>query len=185
MPSRKKQGDGIMKFIITGRKIEVTDGMKARIFSKLGKLDKFFSDEPEAKVTVSAVKDRHTVEVTIFDKGVMYRAEETDSDLYTAIDRIEDVIERQMRRHKTHLEKKLKKGAFDIPYEGTEPIEEKEINVIKRKKFAFKPMGVEEAVLQMELLGHTFFVFNNADDDGRIAIVYKRKDGNYGLIEQE
>ena len=173
-----------MKFIITGRKIDVTEGMKSRIYAKLGKLDKFFADEPEAKVTVSAVKDRHTVEVTIYDNGVIYRAEETDSDLYTAIDRIEDVIERQMRRHKTHLEKKLKKGAFDIPYEGVGIEEEKEFNVVKVKKFAFKPMSCEEAILQMELLGHTFFVFNDSETE-QICIVYKRKDGNYGLIEQE
>ncbi len=174
-----------MKFIITGKKIEVTDGIKDKIYKKLGRLEKFFKDEPQVKVTVSAVKDRHTIEVTIFSKGVIYRAEETDVDLYVCIDRIVDVIERQMRKHKTHLEKKLKKEAFDAPYENASlPFaEEKDYNVVKVKKFAFKPMDVEEAILQMNMLGHEFFVFNNADG-GDICVVYKRKDGNYGLIEQ-
>lgn len=172
-----------MKFIITGKKIEVTEGIKDKIFKKLGKLEKFFKDEPQVKVTVSAVKDRHTIEVTIFSKGVMYRAEETDVDLYACIDTIVDVIERQMRRHKTHLEKKLKKEAFDVPYAAPAPIEEGEYKVVKVKKFAFKPMDIEEAILQMNMLGHEFFVFNNAES-GDINIVYKRKDGNYGLIEQ-
>lgn len=174
-----------MKFIITGKKIELTDGIKDKIYKKLGRLEKFFKEEPEAKVTVSAVKDRHTIEVTLFSKGVMYRAEETDVDLYFAIDKVVDVIERQMRRHKTHLEKKLKKEAFDIPYESeqTAPVEEKEYNIVKVKKFAFKPMSVEEAILQMNMLGHEFFVFNHAENSD-ICVVYKRKDGNYGLIEQ-
>lgn len=172
-----------MKFIITGKKIEVTEGIKDKIYKKLGKLEKFFKDEPQVKVTVSAVKDRHTIEVTIFSKGVMFRAEETDVDLYACIDTIVDVIERQMRRHKTHLEKKLKKEAFEVPYVAPVPVEEKEYNVVKVKKFAFKPMDVEEAILQMNMLGHEFFVFNNAES-GDINIVYKRKDGNYGLIEQ-
>lgn len=174
-----------MKFIITGKKIEVTEGIKDKIYKKLGKLEKFFKDEPQVKVTVSAVKDRHTIEVTIFSKGVMYRAEETDADLYACIDTVVDVIERQMRRHKTHLEKKLKKEAFEAPYVSSAPApaEEEEYKVVKVKKFAFKPMDVEEAILQMNMLGHEFFVFNNAEN-GEINIVYKRKDGNYGLIEQ-
>lgn len=175
-----------MKFIITGKKIDVTDGIKDKIYKKLSKLEKFFKDEPQVNVTVSAVKDRHTIEVTIFSKGVIYRAEETDTDLYSCIDRITDVIERQMRRHKTHLEKKLKKEAFEVPYiseSKASPAEEKDYNIVKVKKFAFKPMDTEEAILQMNMLGHEFFVFNNAES-GEINVVYKRKDGNYGLIEQ-
>ncbi len=175
-----------MKFIITGKKIDVTDGIKDKLYKKLGRLEKFFKDEPKVNVTVSAVKDRHTIEVTIFSKGVIYRAEETDTDLYACIDRITDVIERQMRRHKTHLEKKLKKEAFDVPYVSENKpavAEEKEYKVVKVKKFAFKPMDAEEAILQMNMLGHEFFVFNNAET-GEINVVYKRKDGNYGLIEQ-
>ena len=174
-----------MKLQITGRKIDVTEGMKDRIYKRLGKLEKYFKNEPEVKVTIRTVKDDQIIEATIYDNGVMYRAEERDADLYTAIDKIVDIIERQLRKHKTHLEKKLKKGAFDIPYEGTVPVEEEtDLKVVKVKRFAFKPMSVEEAILQMELLGHDFFVFNNAEDN-TTSIVYKRKDGKYALIEQE
>lgn len=174
-----------MKFIITGRKIDVTEGMKERIYKRLGKLEKYFKSEPEAKITIRTVKDDQIIEATIYENGVIYRAEERDADLYVAIDKIVDIIERQLRKHKTHLEKKLKKGAFDIPYEGPVAIEEEDkLEVVKVKRFAFKPMSVEEAILQMELLGHNFFVFNNAEDDVT-SIVYKRKDGKYALIEQE
>jgi len=179
----------MMNFIITGRKVDVTPGLRERIHKRLGKLEKYFKDDPEIRVTLSVSKDRHTIEVTIFSKGVIYRAEETDADMYAAIDQVVDVIERQMRRHKTHLEKKLKKEAFDVPYispssDEAEVDEETEFKVVKVKKFAFKPMSVEEAILQMNLLGHEFFVFDNAENDA-ISIVYKRKDGNYALIERD
>lgn len=178
-----------MKFIFTGRKVEVTDGMKDRVYKRLGKLEKYFKDDPEVRVTFGISKERQSIEVTIFSTGVIYRAEETDYDLYAAIDRVIDVIERQMRKHKTHLEKKLKKEAFDAPYVGLdesagEPEENKEFKVVKVKRFSFKPMTVEEAILQMELLGHTFFVFDNAEEDA-LSIVYKRKDGNYALIVED
>ena len=178
----------MMNFIITGRKVEVTDGLRERIHKRLGKLDKYFKDDPEVRVTLSVAKDRHTIEVTIYSRGVIYRAEDTDTDMYAAIDKVVDVIERQMRRHKTHLEKKLKKEAFDIPYmdldEKEESVaEESEFNVVKVKKFTFKPMSVEEAILQMNLLGHQFFVFDNAETEA-VSIVYNRKDGNYALIER-
>lgn len=177
-----------MKFKITGRKIEVTEGMKERIYKKLGKLEKFFKDDPVVQVTVSVNKERQTVEVTIFSTGVIYRAEETDFDLYTAIDKVVDVIERQMRKHKTHLEKKLRQDSLDAPFESIFPAaeepEEEEFKIVKVKKFTFKPMSTEEAILQMNLLGHQFFVFNNAESEA-MSIVYKRKDGNYGLIEQQ
>lgn len=177
-----------MKFKITGRKIEVTEGMKERIYKKLGKLEKFFKDDPVVQVTVSVNKERQTVEVTIFSTGVIYRAEETDFDLYTAIDKVVDVIERQMRKHKTHLEKKLRQDSLDAPFESifpeAEEPEEEEFKIVKVKKFTFKPMSTEEAILQMNLLGHQFFVFNNAESEA-MSIVYKRKDGNYGLIEQQ
>ncbi len=179
----------MMNFIITGRKVDVTPGLRERIHKRLGKLEKYFKDDPEIRVTLSVSKDRHTIEVTIFSKGVIYRAEETDADMYAAIDQVVDVIERQMRRHKTHLEKKLKKEAFEVPYispssDETEVDEETEFKVVKVKKFAFKPMSVEEAILQMNLLGHEFFVFDNSENDA-ISIVYKRKDGNYALIERD
>lgn len=178
-----------MNYIITGRKVDVTDGLRERVYKRLGKLEKYFKDDPDVRVTFSVAKDRHTIEVTIFSTGVIYRAEETDPDMYAAIDKVVDVIERQMRRHKTHLEKKLKKEAFDAPYApieaASEPVdEETEFKVVKVKKFSFKPMSVEEAILQMNLLGHEFFVFDNSENDA-ISIVYKRKDGNYALIERD
>ena len=177
-----------MKFTMTGRKMEVTDSIRARVERKLGKLDKFFRDEPDVQVTFSAVKDRQTVEVTIFSTGIIYRAEDTDADLYVAIDRVVDIIERQMRKHKTHLEKKLKKGALDEPfvseYFTAEQPEVAEFKIVKTKRFSFNPMSVEEAILQMNMIGHQFFVFSNADTDV-MSVVYKRKDGNYALIEQE
>lgn len=178
----------MMNYNITGRKVEVTEGLRDRIHKRLDKLERYFKDDPEVRVTLSAAKSRQTVEVTIFSTGVIYRAEETDSDMYAAIDKVVDVIERQMRRHKTHLEKKLKKEAFEVPYvalEENEPDvqEEEEFKIVKVKKFTFKPMSVEEAILQMNLLGHQFFVFDNAETDA-VSIVYKRKDGNYALIER-
>lgn len=178
-----------MRFTITGRKVEVTDALRGRIYKKLGKFERYFKDDPLVQVTLSVSKEGQRAEVTIFSTGVIYRAEETDFDLYAAIDKVVDVIERQMRKHKTHLEKKLKKGSLDTPFvskfpEKEEEEEEKQYNVVKVKRFTFKPMSVEEAILQMNMLGHQFFVFNNADSN-ELGIVYKRKDGNYGLIEKD
>lgn len=186
------KGDEIMKFIITGRKIDVTDGLRERVHKKLGKLNKFFDDETEVHVTLEVEKDRQMVEVTIPYKGIIYRAEEANHDMYTAIDRVVDVIERQIRKHKTRLEKHMKEGAFitetvNDGLDNLRPVEveeEKEFNVVKTKRFAIKPMDIEEAILQMNLLGHQFFVFSNADTE-EVNVVYKRKDGNYGLIEPE
>lgn len=177
----------MMNYNIIGRRVEVTDGLRERIYKRLNKLEKYFKDDPEVRVTLSASKGRHTIEVTIFSKGIIYRAEDTDTDMYAAIDKVVDVIERQMRRHKTHLEKKLKKEAFELPYalpdEQDSVTEEKTFNVVKVKKFNVKPMSVEEAILQMNLLGHQFFVFDNSETNAA-SIVYKRKDGNYALIER-
>ena len=180
-----------MKFIIIGRKIDVTEGLKQRIYKKLGKLDKYFHEDTEVHVTLEVQKDRQIVEVTIPYKGIIYRGEEENHDMYTAIDRVVDVIERQIRKNKTRLEKRLKEDAFkmefinnDIDNKMDKVEEEKEFNVIKTKRFAIKPMDLEEAILQMNLLGHQFFVFSNADTE-EVNVVYKRKDGNYGLIEPE
>lgn len=178
-----------MKLTITGRKVVVTDAIREKIEKKIGKLEKLFRDEPDVHVTLNVVKDAQSIEVTIFAAGIIYRAEDTDYDLYAAIDRVVDIIERQMRKHKTHLSKKLRKGVGETPFnssyfdiEGTDDVEE--FRVVKTKKFSFKPMSIEEAILQMNMLGHQFFVFSNADTDV-MSIVYKRKDGNYALIEEE
>jgi len=178
-----------MKFTLTGRKIVVTPAIAERIEKKIGKLERLFKDEPVVNVTLSVEKERQTIEVTIFSIGIIYRAQDTDQDLYVAIDRVVDVIERQMRKHKTHLSKKLRQGAFDMPFESEffsnqEPEDVTEFKVVKTKKFTFNPMSVEEAILQMNMLGHQFFVFSNAET-AVMSVVYKRKDGNYALIEQE
>jgi len=177
-----------MKFIITGRKIDVTDGLRNRVHKKLGKLEKFFDEDTEVHVTLTVEKERHIVEVTIPFNGMILRAEEISQDMYNAIDRIVDTLERQIRKNKTRLEKKLRENAFvETVNTDSEPMnveEEKEFKVVKTKRFAVKPMHIEEAILQMNLLGHQFFVFSNAETD-EVNVVYKRKDGNYGLIEPE
>lgn len=173
-----------MKLNFTGRKIEVTNGLKDYTMSKLSKLDKFFGDEAICDVTFSVQKDNHIIEVTIHHKGILYRAEVSEPDMYASIDRVEDVLERQIRKQKTRLEKQLKSGAFDYQPEFGDVEIEQEFKVVKTKTYSAKPMSVEEAILQMNLLGHTFYIFNNEETMDK-NVVYKRKDGNYALIELE
>ena len=175
-----------MKFIISGKNLEVTEALKERINKKLGKLDKFFSPQTEAHVTMSVQRSRHILEVTIPSGGITLRAEVASDDMYTCIDKAEDILERQIRKNKTRLEKKLHAGAFEQEFFSSDidVEEEKEFRVVRTKRFAIKPMPVEEAILQMNLLGHEFFMFSNADTN-EVNVVYRRKDGNYGLIEPE
>jgi len=154
---------------------------------KLGKLDKFFKDESEARVVIGTIKDNDYIEATIYAAGMMYRAEASDKEILAAIDKIVDVIERQIRKNKTRLSKKIKRDAtLDANLISgatyTEGEETKEFEVVKTKRFTVKPMSVEEAILQMNLLGHTFFVFKNQETD-EMNVVYKRKDGKYAVIE--
>ncbi len=171
-----------MKITTTGRRIDVTSGLKDYIEKKLSKLDKFFSDESTAQATLSVQKDDHIIEVTIYHEGMIFRAEVRDADMYAAIDRVVDVLERQIRKQKTRLEKKLREGAFADYADVDDYAEEEEFKIVKTKKYENKPMSVEEAILQMNLLGHEFYIFNNAKTLDK-EVVYKRKDGNYGLIE--
>lgn len=177
-----------MKVIISGRRTEVEKRLKELIEKKLAKLDKFFGEGAEAKVTLTGEKgDRVVMEVTVFSDGMMYRAEEHSSDAFSAIDKIVTVIERQIRKNKTRLEKRLRTGAFDAsnfePEVATADEEEEgAFNILKNKHIILKPMSIEEAILQMNLLGHSFFVFKNASTD-ETNLVYKRNDKNYGLIE--
>ena len=161
-----------MKFIISGKNIEVTEGIKAAIEEKLGRLDKYLVDDTIVNVTLSVQKGRQKIEVTIPMKGHIIRAEEGSEDMYVSIDLVVDVIERQIRRYKTRL------------MNQKDDVEDDEIRIIRSKKFAIKPMDVEEACVQMELLGHDFFVFRNADTF-EVNVVYKRKGNTYGLIEPE
>ncbi len=173
-----------MKVIITGRKFEITEDIRKFTEKKLGKLDKFFNDAADAQITLSVQKERQTAELTIFQGGMMYRAEETTSDMLASIDRAVELIERQIRKNKTRLEKRLRENAFSVPTENISFEEESDFKIVRSKKHAIKPMSAEEAILQMNLLGHTFFIFRNAATE-ETNIVYKRRDGNYGLIETE
>jgi putative sigma-54 modulation protein len=175
-----------MKFIISGKNVEVTEALKEKVTKKLGKLEKFFSPQTEAHVTMSVQKNRHILEVTIISEGLKLRAEVANDDMYASIDKVVNILEGQIRKNKTRLEKKLHDAAF-LPEDFSPDIsveEEKEFRVVRTKRFAIKPMPVEEAILQMNLLGHTFFMFSNAETN-EVNVVYKRKDGNYGLIEPE
>jgi len=178
-----------MRIMVSGKNMEVTDALRDWVAKKVGKLERYFDPDTEAQVTMSVEKNRHIVEVTIPFDGVVLRGEESTDDMYTSIDRVLEKLEKQIHRHRTKLERKLREGAFrfDSPvfgdqFEDTD--RQRQYKVVKTKRFAIKPMDLEEAVMQMDLLGHSFFVFTNAETD-EVNVVYKRKDGNYGLIEPE
>lgn len=175
-----------MKFIISGKNFDVTDALKERVNKKLGKLEKFFNPETEAHVTMSVQKNRHILEVTILSNGITLRAEVSGDDMYGCIDKAEDILERQIRKNKTRLEKRLHTGSFRPEYFNMDVHveEETDFQLVRTKKFAVKPMPVDEAILQMNLLGHEFFMFSNAQTN-QVNVVYKRKNGGYGLIEPE
>ncbi|MCM1307855.1 MAG: ribosome-associated translation inhibitor RaiA [Butyrivibrio sp.] len=174
-----------MKFTITGKNIEVTEGLRSAIEEKIGKLDKYFSSETEAMVTLSVEKERQKIEVTIPVKGNIIRAEEVSSDMYVSIDLVEEIIERQLRKYKNRIvESKQSAADFSRQYVDNDYDEEPEIKIVRSKKFGIKPMDPEEACIQMELLGHNFYVFSNSETD-EVNVVYKRKNGTYGLIEPE
>lgn len=175
-----------MKFIIVGRNIEVTPGLRAAVEEKIGKLDKYFNPDTEVHVTLSVEKERQKIEVTIPVKGSIIRSEQVSNDMYVSIDLVEEVIERQIRRYRKKLiDKKQAAVSFSQAFiEEEDEVQDDEIQIVKTKKFAIKPTIPEEACLQMEMLGHSFYVFLNADTD-QVNVVYKRKNGTYGLIEPE
>lgn len=172
-----------MKITITGRKVNLRDSFKEKVEKKLLKFNKFFGDDADAGVTVSVGKNRQTVEITIKDaNGYIYRAEETSIEMEEALDKVVDRIAGQIRKNKTRLERKIKTSDFSV-FEADEE-EEIEFNIVKSKHFTVKPMDVEEAILQMNLLGHMFYMFRNMDTN-EVNVVYRRKDGDYGLLEAE
>lgn len=175
-----------MRYIITGKNIDVTEGLKAAIYEKIGKLERYFKPDTEIHVTLSVEKDRQKIEVTIPVKGNIIRSEQTSSDMYVSIDLVEEVIERQLKKYKNKIvDRHQAGGAFTTEYIDNEYDDEEEtINIKRTKRFGIKPMDPEEACIQMELLGHNFFVFSNADT-GEVNVVYKRKGNTYGLIEPE
>lgn len=177
-----------MKYNIIGRKVNLRDNFKERVNKKLGKFEKIFSDDAEATVTVTVEKNRQTVEVMIRDNGMLYRAESVALEMNDALDSVVDILAGQIRKNKTKLSKKMKAESFDEVFlnvgAADEAEDEDQYSVVKTKTFTVKPMTVEEAILQMNMLGHEFFMFRN-DRSGLINVVYKRKDGNYGLLEPE
>ena len=174
-----------MKFIISGKNLDVTDGLKAAIEEKIGKLERYFTPETEVHVTLSVEKERQKIEITIPMKGNIVRAEQVSDDMYVSIDLVEEVIERQLRKYKNKLvDRQQSAASLSKAFIEEEIEEDDEIKIIRSKKFGMKPMDPEEACIQMDLLGHAFFVFCNAETD-EVNVVYKRKDGSFGLIEPE
>lgn len=174
-----------MKFIISGKNIEVTQGLRSAVEDKLGKLEKYFTSDTEIIVTLSVEKERQKIEVTIPVKGNIIRSEQVSNDMYVSIDLVEEVIERQLRKYKNKIaDKQQEAGNFQKEYLEHDYLEDEDIQIIRTKKFGMKPMYPEDACVQMELLGHTFFVFRNAETD-EVNVVYKRKNNTYGLIEPE
>ena len=174
-----------MNYRISGKNIEVTEGLRTAVQDKLNKLEKYFTDETEIQVTFSVEKDRQKIEVTIPVKGSVIRAEQESDDMYVSIDLVEEVIERQVNRYKKKLVDQQQNAAFfQKEFLEDDEADDEEIRIIRSKKFAVKPMDAEEACIQMELLGHNFFVFRNAETD-EVNVVYKRKGNTYGLIEPE
>ena len=167
-----------MKVAIRGKNIEVTDALRAYIEKRLSKLTRYFDDELNAQAVLSVVKDKSTIELTCFVDKIVLRGVETNDDMYAAIDLVVDKIFRQIHKYKTRLAKRFNPEALATP------VEEETIEVVKRKHFVVRPMDVEEAILQMNLIGHDFFMFFNAETES-MNVVYRRHDGFYGLIEPE
>jgi putative sigma-54 modulation protein len=179
------KGDDIMRFIITGRNIDVTEGLRNAVQEKIGKLSKYFSDDTEVHVTLSVEKERQKIEVTIPVKGNIIRSEQVSSDMYVSIDLVEEIIERQLKKYKNKIiDKNQARENFKAEYIDKDYDEDDTIKIIRTKKFGIKPMDPEEACVQMELLGHNFYVFRNSETD-EVNVVYKRKSNTYGLIEPE
>lgn len=174
-----------MKTNIYVRKVELGKEKKEMLVKKIDKLGKFFDDEASADIVVSEQKDKMIVEVTIRTADMIYRAEERNEEVYNAADDVVEAITRQIRKNKTRLAKKLREGfSREISFSEEALEEDVEFKIVKTKTHHVKPMSAEEAVLQMNLLGHNFFVFRNAQTN-TTDIVYRRKDGNYGLIETD
>ena len=174
-----------MKFIILGKNIEVTPGLRSAVEDKIGKLEKYFNPDTEAHVTLSVEKDRQKIEVTIPVKGNIIRSEQVSNDMYVSIDLVEEIIERQLKKYKTKLiAKEQSAGCFKQDFIEKDYMDEEEVQIVRTKKFDIKPMYPEDACVQMDLLGHNFYVFCNAETD-QVNVVYKRKGNTYGLIEPE
>ena len=179
-----------MKFVFTDKKVNLPDKVHAYAEKKVGKLDRYFKADAQAAVVFSVEKDRNNVELTIRSGGTIIRVAESTSDMFATIDAAVSSVERQIRKNKARLEKRLRENAFERSVEAeissfAPEEEEGEFRIVRTKRFPIKQMSVEEAVLQMNLLDHAFFAFKNAEADGAFSVVYKRNDGGYGLIEDD
>ena len=175
----------IMKITYTARKVTLKDNFKDRVEKKLAKFDKLFSTDASANVVVTLEKNRQTVEITIRDNSMIYRAESTMSEMNDALDKVIDILMRQIRKNKTRLEKKIKSGSIEDFFSQSDIDEaEEDYKIVRKKQVLVKPITVDEAILEMNMVNHNFFMFINAETDS-VNIVYKRADGNYGLLEAE
>ena len=174
-----------MNITISGKNMDITPSLREAVQEKLGKLDRYFTPETDVHVTLSVEKERQKIEVTIPVKGRIIRSEQVSNDMYVSIDLVEEVIERQLRKYKNKIiDKKQSAVNFQKAYIENDYMESEDITIVRTKRFDIKPMYPEDACVQMELLGHNFFVFMNADTD-QVNVVYKRKGNTYGLIEPE
>lgn len=176
-----------MKFVFTDKKVTLPQAVHAYAEKKVGKLGRYFGGDAQASITFSVEKDRNRAEVTVRSGGIILRASESTTDMGASIDAAVSSIERQIRKNKSRLEKRLRTDAFErtvgADVSDFAPEQEEEYNIVRMKKFPIKPMTSEEAILEMNLVGHTFFAFRNVDEDGSFAVVYRRKNGGYGIIE--
>ena len=180
-----KKGDDYMKITITGRKCSPRDSFKEHAEMKLAKIERFFGSETEAKVTVTVEKSSQTVEITVKNNGMIFRAQERAENMNEALDKCVDTLIRQIRKNKTRIEKKLRAGNFEAFADEPEAVsEEVDFELVRTKNVALKPQSVEEAILQMNLIGHQFYVFLN-EESGDVNVVYRRNDSGYGLIAPE
>ena len=175
-----------MRISISGKGIDISEYLRDLVNKKVSKLERYFPKDTEAQVTMTVEKNRHIVEVTIPYEHIIIRGEEVTGDMYASIDNVLDKLEKQIIRHRTRLEKNLKQSVMKQEADAVSFEEEDEQGpqIVRVKRFALKPMNEEEAMLQLALLGHSFYVFENADT-GDVNVLYTRKDGNYGLIEPE
>ncbi len=182
-----------MKFVFTDKKVTLPDAVHKYAEKKVGKLDRFFKEDATAAITFSVEKERNNkVEITIRSSGTIFRVSESTSDMHASIDAAVTTLERQIRKNKTRLEKRLRQGAFERALDAAEVStfapeepEEGEYRIVRSKTFPIKPMTRDEAILQMNLVGHNFFAFRDEEADGAFAVVYRRNDGDYGLIQDE
>ena len=170
-----------MQISVRGKNIEITDALRDYVLKKLKKLDRYFDGAGEGQATLTVEKDRHRVEVTITVNGLLLRGEDVSPDMYASVDLVVDKLEKQVEKYRTKIARRVRTGLPSVPETREAELDEAP-RVVRNKRFPMKPMQVEEAILQMNLLGHDFFVFSSAETE-EVNVVYRRKDGNFGLIE--